>query len=246
MKQEKSSNKPPNGGYQKVLVKVKDALCSPMMGAPTKEWGEPQSPGIMFFQISTQEAPHTEAINKNIKKGNTIIIHMGDNILNAAEEARINKNWCLLNNHSTCIAFINRKYLSNVRYSPDGKYPRVHCNAGVTHTNIIGDRPGYSNPVWYNPKGIANILSRGLVLKNHLVTYNSHNGNDFVIHRPQRPTFKIIKAGLFYNDIRNLLKNKDTCSNNSHYPLPQLQDKKKGCTDCDIKRADCTRQFQHS
>ena len=91
MKQEKSSNKPPNEGYQKVLVKVKDALCSPMMGAPTKEWGEPQSPGIMFFQISTQEAPHTEAINKNIKKGNTIIIHMSDNILNAAEEARINK-----------------------------------------------------------------------------------------------------------------------------------------------------------
>ena len=89
-----------------------------------------------------------------------------------------------------------QKYLSNIRDAPDGQYLRVRCNAGVTHTNKICDLPGYYDPVWYNPKGIANILSLGLVQKNHPVIYNSHDGNEFFIHSPQRPTFKMTKAGL--------------------------------------------------
>ena len=90
-------------------------------------------------------------------------MHVGDTILAAAVEAGIDKNWCLLDNQSTCNAFINGKYLSNIRDAPDGQYLRVHCNAGVTHTNKIGDIPGYYDPMWYNPKGIENILSLGLI-----------------------------------------------------------------------------------
>ena len=111
-------------------------------------------------------------------------MHVGNTILAAAAEAGIDKNWCLLDNQSTWNAFINGKYLSNIRNAADRKYLRVHCNAGVTHTNKIGDLPGYSDPVWYNPKGISNILSLGLVQKNHPVTYNSKDGNEFVIHSP--------------------------------------------------------------
>ena len=99
-------------------------------------------------------------------------MHMGNTILAAAAEAVINENWCLLNNQSTCNTFINGKYLSNIRDSPNGKYIRVHCNALVTHINKIGDLPVYSYPVWYNPKGISNILSLGLFQNNQLVTYN--------------------------------------------------------------------------
>ena len=67
MKQEKSSNKPPGGGYQKVLVNAKDTPCSLMVGAPTKEWGKPPSPGLMFFQNLTKEVLQTEPINNNMK-----------------------------------------------------------------------------------------------------------------------------------------------------------------------------------
>ena len=73
--------------------------------------------------------------------------------------------------------------------APYGKYLCVHCNNGVTYTNKIGDLSVYYDPIWYNPKVIANILSLGLVQKNHPVTYNSRDGNEFVIHSPQRPTF---------------------------------------------------------
>ena len=112
-----------------------------------------------------------------MRKGNSSIMNVGDTILAAAAEAAIDENWCLLDNQSTYNAFINGKYLSNIRDATDGKYLRLHCNAGVTHINKIGDLPGYSDPVWYNPKGISNILSLGLVQKNHPVTYNSRDGN---------------------------------------------------------------------
>ena len=174
-------------------------------------------------------------------------MHVGNTILAAAAEAGIDENWCLLDNQSTCNAFINKKYLSNIRDAPNVQYLCVHCNSGVTHTNNIGDLPGYSDPVWYNPKGIANILSLGLVQKNHPVTYNSQDGNEFVIHIPQRPTFKITKAGLFYHDMRHLLNNKDAhiMVNDLHSPIPQVQDKKKIYTAHNIRRAYSARQFQH-
>ena len=225
MNQEKSSNKPPGGGEHKSLVDIIDALCSLMMGSPTEEWGKLSYPGLVFCQNSTQEVQQTESINNSVSKGDTIIMHVGDNILADAAEAGIDENWCLLYNQSTCNTFINRKYISNIRDAPDGQYLRVHCNAGVTHTNKTGDLPGYSDLVLYKTKGIANTLSLGLVHKNHPVTYNIRDGNEFVIHSLQRPAFKSTKAGLFYNDMRNLLNNKDAhiLANESHSPISKVQ-----------------------
>ena len=68
------------------------------MGATTEEWGDPLSPGLIFFQTPTQEVLQTEPINDKIKKGNDIIMHEGNTILAAADEAKIIENWCLLNN----------------------------------------------------------------------------------------------------------------------------------------------------
>ena len=104
-------------------------------------------------------------------------MYVGDTILSAAAESGIDERLCLLDNQSTCNAIINKKYLSNIIDDPNGKYLRVYCNAGVKHTNKIGDLPGYSDPVWYNPKGISNILSLVLFHKNHPVAYNRLDGN---------------------------------------------------------------------
>ena len=69
-------------------------------------------------------------------------MRVGDIILVSAAEYRVDENVCLLDNQSTCNAFINVKYLSNIRDTPDGKYLPVHCNAGLNYTNNIGDPPG--------------------------------------------------------------------------------------------------------
>jgi hypothetical protein len=59
----------------------------------------------------------------------------------------------------------------------------IRCNAGVTRTSMIGDLPGYDGEVWYNPKGIANILSLSNVEKYYQVTYDSRAEKAFVVHK---------------------------------------------------------------
>ena len=54
-------------------------------------------------------------------KRNSYIIPVGDTILDAAVEAGTDETCCLLYNKSTCNAFIMVKYLSNIRYAPDGQ-----------------------------------------------------------------------------------------------------------------------------
>ena len=66
---------------------------------------------------------------------------MGDTILSIAVEAGIDENWRLLDNKSIFNAFINGKYISNIRDDTDGQYLRVHFNSGVIYQNKIGDLP---------------------------------------------------------------------------------------------------------
>ena len=98
-------------------------------------------------------------------------MHLGCTILSAAAEAGIGENWCLLDNQSTCNSLINEKYLPNIKDAPDDQYICVHCSTVVTYNNKTGDLTGYSNPTWYNPKGIYKIPSLRLVHKHHLLTY---------------------------------------------------------------------------
>jgi hypothetical protein len=60
----------------------------------------------------------------------------------------------------------------------------IHCNAGIISTQLIGDLHGHGT-VWYNPKGIANILSLASVKEQgYRVKFNSSQGNAFHVHKP--------------------------------------------------------------
>ena len=95
--------------------------------------------------------------------------------------AHIPKEWILLDSQSTVSIFSNRRLLMNIRKS-DG-WMHIHCNAGITRTNLIGDLSGYGT-VWYHPDSIANILSLAEVCKQFHVTYDSSQQNEFVVHKP--------------------------------------------------------------
>ena len=69
-------------------------------------------------------------------------MRVGDTILAASPEANIDENGCLVDNQLICNAFINNKYLLNIRYDTDGKYLQVHCNIGMAYTNNIVALPG--------------------------------------------------------------------------------------------------------
>ena len=151
---------------------------------------------------------------------------VGDTILDAEAESGIDENWYLLDNQSICNAFINGQYMSNIRDEPDGQYLFSLCNAGLTYTNNICDLPGYSNPVCYNPKGLANILSLWLVQKHHLVNYNSQYGNEFIIRIPQRPTLRwtrLLSHTLTWGIFSKNKKNAHIVVNDSHFPTPEVE-----------------------
>jgi hypothetical protein len=88
----------------------------------------------------------------------------------------------------------------------------IHCNAGVRSTNLIGELRGYGT-VWYNPTGIANILSLAKATeRGYHVTFDSSEGNAFHLHKADgtMPVFKQSPKGLYYintkesrNDIEN-------------------------------------------
>ena len=82
---------------------------------------------------------------------------------------------------------------------------KIHCNAGQTETNLIGNLPGYGT-VWYHPEGIANILSLAKVKEKFHVTYDSTKGNEFIVHKKDGSVrrFKQSPCGLYYLDMREV------------------------------------------
>ena len=82
--------------------------------------------------------------------------------------------WVLLDNQSTINVFVNRRLLKNIRRIE--QYMYIHCTAGVTRTNLVGDLPGYGT-VWFHPDGIANILSLSRVKTKYRITFDSDENN---------------------------------------------------------------------
>jgi len=76
--------------------------------------------------------------------------------------------------------FYNKAILTNIRKVPTKM--NIHCNAGISTTNMVGDLAGYGT-VWYRKNGIANILSLAKVSREHNVKFDSANGNKFEVKK---------------------------------------------------------------
>ena len=77
---------------------------------------------------------------------------------------------------------------------------RVHCNSAVNVVDRVGDLPGYGT-VWYEPIGIANILSMSRATKKLLVIFDIEGRIVFRMVLPDREVrFKLSPNGLYYFD----------------------------------------------
>ena len=123
-------------------------------------------------------------------------------VMQIENNGKLPKNWILLDNQSTVDVFCNKNLLSNIREHSTSM--DIHCNAGVTSTRLIGELRGYGT-VWYNPTGIANILSlakaRG---RGYRVTFDTAKGNAFHLHKNDGTirVFKQSQKGLYYFDTK--------------------------------------------
>jgi hypothetical protein len=115
----------------------------------------------------------------------------------------------------------------------------IHCNAGVTTTYLVVDLPGYGT-VWYHPEVIANILSLARVKEKCSVTYNSVDGNSFVVTKPDGRThrFQQSPSGLYYVDARTMTRPHVTLVNT-------VAENKTQYSKSDYQRAVAARRLQH-
>jgi hypothetical protein len=78
------------------------------------------------------------------KRAHQFLMHNGVVLQSNGKEvntaAHIPNTWILLDNQSTIDVFQNRNLLTNIRQA-DG-HMDIHCNAGVTSTNMVGDLNG--------------------------------------------------------------------------------------------------------
>jgi hypothetical protein len=77
----------------------------------------------------------------------------------------------------------------------------IASNGGANVTSEMGMLPGY-RLVWYDPVGIANIVSLSRVREKYHVSFNSDN-NIFVVTKPDGTVFefKQSESGLYYYDL---------------------------------------------
>ena len=152
------------------------------------------------------------------------------------QDGPVSLSWILLDNCSTVDVFHNGELLENIRSGMS--YMDIHCNAGMTSTNLVGDLPGYGE-VWYHPNGIANILSLARV-KDHgyHVTYDSHNGNEFRVYNPNNDTtrtFKESNRGLYFMESND---------KTGTVLVNTVSDNKSNFSNVDYSRAVLARQIQ--
>ena len=68
--------------------------------------------------------------------------------------------------------------LLNIRKVRSEDALRVHCNSRFKFVDIVSDLTVYGT-VWYEPTGIANILSTSRATKKFWVIFNSEGGEIF-------------------------------------------------------------------
>jgi Zinc knuckle len=154
-----------------------------------------ESGTTMLMNGNEMEEPSSHIQFQFLQHSNEYVFHKQNNYHHS-----IPKTWILLDNQSTIDVFSNPQLLQNIHEVKH--HLDIHCNAGITSTNLKGDLPGYGT-VWYHPKGIANILSLSRVKENgYRVTYDSNNDTGFTITKPDGSTrmFKESNKGLFYLD----------------------------------------------
>ena len=82
-----------------------------------------------------------------------------------------------------------------------GKYAiRLHRNSGVKIVDRVGDLPGYDTG-WYEPTGIAIILSMSRATKQFRIVFESEGRNIFgMVHPDREVRFQLIPNGMYYFD----------------------------------------------
>ena len=88
-------------------------------------------------------------------------------------------NILLIDSCSTVCLICNRELLCGVHKVSKGL--SVRCNVGVRTTNLKGYLGDFPEPVWFDPGGVANVLSLHIITKYYRVFYDSNVSDEFLV-----------------------------------------------------------------
>ena len=90
-------------------------------------------------------------------------------------------SWILLEFQRNLNIFSNLFLLINI--IEGDRCMNVHKNLGMFRANLVGFIPGCLENIWYDPKGISNILGLSQISDNYKywVQYDSQDSKDFII-----------------------------------------------------------------
>ena len=209
--------------------------------------------GMNMLQHATLNEPTTEQMNEihftslnldevNQEDNDTSFVFTQDlRNVEAQHGGHLPPEWILLDNQSTVDVFTNHRLLKNIRRAKTNMF--IHCTAGVAKTNLIGDLPGYGT-VWYHPNGIANILSLSKVKEKYLVTFDSDQNNQFIVHRNDgtQRVFQQSPRGLYFLDTS--LAPHPTAGTNGTVLITTVADKANSFSNADYAQAVLARKIQ--
>lgn len=117
-----------------------------------------------------------------------------------AHPTRIPTTWILLDSQSTVSVFKDKRFLSDIRSSPQPL--TVYTNGGTQVSTLVGDLNNFG-PVWYNPASLANILSLAEVRLKCCVTMETAIEAAMLVHKLDGSVMKFheYQTGLYYHDV---------------------------------------------
>ena len=154
-------------------------------------------------QIHAMTTGHDDASESSDDESILILMQVGEELLLTQKDtparAPIGSNLVLFDSQSMVNLFSRPEHVTNIR--PATTPIRVHCNKGTLETTLEAD---FGNtPVYFDSRGIANVLSLYLLGQKFKVTYDSEDrGGVFnVFTKAGIVEFKPTKKGLHALDI---------------------------------------------
>ncbi|KAG7373144.1 hypothetical protein IV203_033868 [Nitzschia inconspicua] len=121
----------------------------------------------------------------------------------AQRYGKIPRSWMLADSCSSVNIISDPDLLHGIHQA---EYPLIlHCNAGSVTLTQQGYLPGFPEPVWYHPNGIANILSLQSLTKHYRITMDSATSDGLRLHKADGTTFDFRPSdtGLYYIDSKS-------------------------------------------
>ena len=89
--------------------------------------------------------------------------------------------------------FSNKNWLHDIH--DDGTSIAVQCNVGTVHSTQKGYFGSYPEAVWFNPHGLANIMSLDNVTKYFRITMDTEAEKAMLLHKDDGHTIKFTPTG---------------------------------------------------